>query len=1217
MIKFEISLKLVLLCLVMSTSLHAQTFQEVAGVENLASIDENYKWLDIDNDGDHDLLSFGFSLKLFENLEGSFLIKTESGLPSWVQVSVAAADFNNDGNVDLFISGNREKPGAPYPVSDIYLSDGTGIFYPASIRGFVPLIEGSADCSDFDHDGDADILLTGYDKAGVHHTSVQVNNGDGSFTEMSTAALAAIEGSYAQWADINGDSFDDIFISSLSVTRFMEPAGSVNRFYKNTGDSHTFQEMPIDIPIQGKASLIDVNQDGLIDVFISGLGDGEVAKTGIYSYDYNTGEGFFSLPNGPFEDSRFTSCWGDIDNNGFQDFIGYNEDSGVSNVYLNISGVFSQLSDAEFSTGYFVSLGDVESDGDLDILLAGHDGFAETYSIKIFANENTSVNARPAIVQNVDAIPSGNWTRVNWSGTTDEETSQNTLSYALRLGTTPGGTEIIAPAISSEGFIRCKEALLLYKHGFYLEHLDPGTYYLSVTAIDESMRASEFSEEITFIVPDYKMYPLSPNQVILRMLPTDRVEVRWNDRSFNEDGFSIERSEDGISFVSVGKTEINSNIYQDATALPDHLYYYRIRAENVNGSSESEIETIQTFPKGFFVMDTVLRASRYRYNSGHSVACIDYNNDSKLDVLITTGEYGQQLFENGDAGLKQVLTDILPNFDKFTRISTWGDYDNDGDLDVYLVTGYDRNRLFNNNDGVFTEVLTSPFTTDVNESLSANWVDYDNDGFLDLYVGFNPVPVLYHNNKDGTFTKVTDVFPSLGQTNEAAWCDFNDDGLQDVFIPKFGSKSVLMRNAGNGIFENIHNSPVTSVTYAKGAYWVDFDADGDFDLVVNNLTNVADMFFENNGNGIFTAVTNSVTETGTMSTGSTWADVDNDGFTDLIVTGSDWSLFMNKGNKNFELTAERSIEDSEALDGVAVASGDYNRDGFLDIVFVSGSSDNVFLQNNGSNNHWISFTLEGVKTNRSAIGTIVRIKANGRWQAAFVSSHSGPSSQNSLAVEFGLGSSSVIDSVVVEWPGNEIQILTNIGADQFLTIKEDMDAPEPLPDAPQNLVATVVDKTIVLTWNVNAEINIEKYTIYRSKINNSTTAESIASTSGGNYLDSDVNEGETYFYWVRAVSSIGESNFSEVASVMVPKIVTGIEDSMLMTIYPNPAQSRLYIDTLISRSVIFRIINTDGQVILRGTTDERGINLENIQSGLYTIEINTSDRLFFYRFVKH
>lgn len=1216
MIKFEISLKLVLLCLVMSTSLHAQTFQEVAGVEKLASIDENYKWLDIDNDGDHDLLSFGFSLKLFENLEGSFVIKTESGLPSWVQVSVAAADFNNDGNVDLFISGNREKPGAPYPVSDIYLSDGTGIFYPASIRGFVPLIEGSADCSDFDHDGDADILLTGYDKAGVHHTSVQVNNGDGSFVEMSTAGLAAIEGSYAQWADINGDSFDDIFISSLSVTRFMEPAGSVNRFYKNTGDSHTFQEMPIDIPIQGKASLIDVNQDGLIDVFISGLGDGEVAKTGIYSYDYNAGEGFFALPNGPFEDSRFTSCWGDIDNNGFQDFIGYNEDSGVSNVYLNISGVFSQLSNAEFSTGYYVSLGDIESDGDLDILLAGHDGFEETYSIKIFANEYTSVNARPAIVQNVDAIPSGNWTRVNWSGTTDEETSQNTLSYALRLGTTPGGTEIIAPAISSEGFIRCKEALLLYKHGFYLEHLDPGTYYLSVTAIDESMHASEFSEEITFIVPDYKMYPLPPNQVILRMLPTDRVEVRWNDRSFNEDGFSIERSEDGISFVSVGKTEINSNIYQDATALPDHLYYYRIRAENVNGSSESEIETIQTFPKGFFVMDTVLRASRYRYNSGHSVACIDYNNDSKLDVLITTGEYGQQLFENGDAGLKQVLTDILPNFDKFTRISSWGDYDNDGDLDVYLVTGYDRNRLFNNNDGVFTEVLTSPFTTDVNESLSANWVDYDNDGFLDLYVGFNPVPVLYHNNKDGTFTKVTDAFPSLGQTNEAAWCDFNDDGLQDVFIPKFGSKSVLMQNMGNGVFENIDNSPATAISYAKGAYWMDFDGDSDFDLVVNNQTNIVDMFFENKGDGMFAAVTNKITEAGTMSIGSTWVDVDNDGFTDLISLGSHWSLFMNKSNKGFEKVMERAIDDSESLDGVAVASGDYNRDGFLDIVFVSGGSDNVFLQNNGNSNHWISFLLEGVKTNRSAIGTKVRIKAGGRWQAAFVSSHSGPSSQNSLAVEFGLGLVSVIDSVVVEWPGNGKQILTNIGADQFLNIKENMVAPMPLPNAPKNLAAEVVDKTIHLTWSSNAEANIEKYTIYRGKNNASIMAELMASTSDVHYIDVDVTEGETYFYWVKAVNSVGASNFSNVAEATLPKIITGIEESNTIAIYPNPTRSKLY-TAGVSKPYTFRIVNTNGQSILNGTANEDGICLGNISSGLYTLEITTNNSLLFYRFVKH
>lgn len=1215
MTRIERILRLVLFMSIVSTPLCAQTFQEVFSIGNLESVDENYKWLDVDRDGDYDFLSFGFSLHLYINDGGSFISQTAAGLPPWIQVSVAVADFNNDGNVDLFISGNRGKPGALYPVADIYINNGTGVFYPALVKGLTPLIEGSADCSDFDHDGDADILLTGYNKAGVHRTSVQVNNDNGSFTEMSTAVLAGVEGSYAEWADINGDSFDDIFISSLGATRFIEPAGSVNKFYKNIGEKHAFEEVEVNIPIQGKASLRDVNQDGVVDVFISGWGEGEVPKTGIYSYHYT--DVFVALPNGPFEDSRFTSCWGDIDNNGFQDFIGYNEDTGVSNIYLNSNGVFSQLADADFLTGYFVSLGDIESDGDLDILLAGSDGLSELYTIKIFANENTTFNARPKTVQNVDAIPSGNWTRIDWSGTSDEETSQHALRYALRLGTSSSGADIIAPPVSNEGFILSSDALLLYKHGIYLEHLDAGEYYLSVIAVDESMRVSEYSDEITFTVPVLAVYPLPPNQVMVKMLPTDRVEVRWNDASFNEEEFVIERSEDGVAFAPIGLARVNSNIYLDATVLPDHLYYYKVRAKNSNGSSESEVVSIKTFAKGFFVMDTVLRASPDRYNSGHSVACIDYNNDSQLDVFITTGEYGQQLFDNSNGRFKRIESGTLSEFDKMTRISTWGDYDNDGDLDVYLVTAYDRNRLFNNNDGVFTEVLAAPFTTDLNESLSANWVDYDNDGFLDLYVGFNPIPVLYHNNKDGSFAKVPNAFLSLGQTGEAAWCDFDNDGLQDVFIPKFGSKSILMRNAGNGIFENIDNSPVTSVAYAKGAYWVDFDADGDFDLVVNNLTNAADMFFENKGNGIFTAVTNSITESGTMSTGSTWADVDNDGFTDLIVTGSDWSLFMNKGNKNFELTAERSIEDSEALDGVAVASGDYNRDGFLDIVFVSESSDNVFLQNNGSNNHWISFTLEGVKTNRSAIGTIVRIKANDRWQAAFVSSHSGPSSQNSLALEFGLGSVTVIDSVVVEWPGNEKQILINIGADQFMTIKEATDAPMPLPNAPRNLVAEVWDQSVLLNWHANEETNIKNYTIYRSKISDPVTAELITSTTGINYMDMNISEGETYFYWVKAVSSIGESNFSNVAAATVPKIITGIEDGHVITVYPNPTRSKLYVIGLASSFYTFRVMNINGQSILGGTADENGIYLETIRDGLYTLEVNINNELFFCRFVKY
>jgi len=464
-------------------------------------------WGDCDNDGDLDLAitgdtSGGPKTRIYRNDGGGVFTDTGAGLPGAYRNSLAWGDFDNDGDLDLLLTG-RSPDSSPDLIARVYRNDGGGTFVGIDIDPTLPGLWYSAGAwGDYDNDGDLDLVVMGRD---YHNPIARIyrNNGGGSFTDIAAGLPGTYLGTVA-WGDYDNDGDLDLLLSGLSTD------GTIARVYRNGGGG-TFTNIgawPVGVRYSS-AAWGDYNNDGYLDLVLTGW-DGAAAHGNLYR---NNGNGTFAdLPGtGLPGTENGTVAWGDYDNDGWSDLLmtGDRDSSGtwvpMTRVYRNRGdGTFSDIKAVVPGVMYSsAAWGDYDNDGRLDFAMAGtsDNTWTGTWS-RIYRNTTGApANTTPSAPGGLSALVLGDYVVLSWNAAADGQTPPAGLSYNLRIGTTPGGSQVTAAmANAANGYRRVvqlgngQERTL-----WWIRLLRQGVHYWSVQAVDGGFAGGPFAPEQSFV----------------------------------------------------------------------------------------------------------------------------------------------------------------------------------------------------------------------------------------------------------------------------------------------------------------------------------------------------------------------------------------------------------------------------------------------------------------------------------------------------------------------------------------------------------------------------------------------------------------------------------------------------------------------------------------------------------------------------------------------
>ncbi len=1065
------------------------TFVDVAELAQVAAASQDSTGVcfgDIDNDGDSDLYVLGNaeSNLLFENQsDGTFIdITLSSGLSGGDNTSSSCSfgDVNSDGRLDVVVANLFDSLEHRLPImlhdfsylnspNQLFVNAGQNVFEDKSESSGIQTVAGitwAIALVDYDLDGDVDLFVA--DDQGAKSPAknggedigllrLYENDGKGVFTEMTHQVAGGRFGAWMSlsFGDLNGDGYMDIFGS-------------------NVGDYFG----------QAMAPVLD---------FVPVLGDW---NSGWFLGDESSN---FSYPGlGDLKATPFG--WGssivDYDNDGDLDIIyqgGW--ENGVSVDASNPGAVLKNDGSANFSRDeqalanstdharrivHGVATGDLNNDGFIDVVSASSANWpAAAPLINYFGEQGPGFGGpfdgdakfMPTFtpVDMNDLFKGLIWNQIdleNGSLSIEINSGDNgNHSVAVKLlgtqGLTSGG-RVNRDAIGAVVTFKPREGKTAMK-----------------PVLSGGSHASSHSLDLTFGLGSQR---------------NGTVEVLWPGGVRNR--LYKVRADEHVEIPEIPCS------FDDAS-LGFHDYLYCVQESLVELRAAGELSSVMSFRllfsavRSYHTESIMKRGSRISFenlsekldfahntNGGEGqggVAWLDYNNDGELDVFMTNGRgYENVLFENnGDGTFSDVSEHAGIKNGLGNSGALAGDIDNDGYPDLFLTGAgglftpqASAVKLYHNNgDGTFSDITAGAGINGLITSWGAAFGDVNGDGYVDLLVT-TPGSVIdqrqetnkfFLNNGDLTFT---DISSDIGVDSAFGGClagfsDYDNDGDQDILLGNCNEIHLdivpleLFRNDGDLNFVNVTEEAGLN---RRGA-WMglaigDYDNDGDQDLFATNLGNfpglfVHPVFYENNGDGTFSDVTEAVgVSENLFGWGATLTDFNNDGFLDLFYTGSfpfapfnmtgplvsPGTLYVNNRDKTFTNKDHWFGMDLSDQFTSGVAAADYNRDGFADLVIVSGSLSEsgslmdprtdghpILLANKKNDNHWVTIKTVGVESNRGGIGTKVEVKSGDLVQVKEVRAGSSYLSTESPWLTFGLYQNTKIDSIKVYWPSGLVQ----------------------------------------------------------------------------------------------------------------------------------------------------------------------------------------------------
>ena len=756
------------------------SFEDI-GASLSGVINGSVAWGDYDNDGDLDILLTGNTgssvvSKIYRNDGGSFA-DVSAPLAGNGDGSCAWGDYDNDGDLDILLAG--------FPHSKIYRNDG-GNFEDIG-ASLIGVSYSSAAWGDYDNDGDLDILLTGYDGFSSICVSIVYRNDNGSFVDIS-ASLAAVERASIAWGDYDNDGDLDILLTGRT-----DSWNSISKIYRNNiGSANTVPSAATNLACLVTGSSVTLNWDKATDA--------QTAQDGL-TYNLRVGTSAGGVQE--------VSPMADVSN-------GYRKVPKLGNTNHNNSWTIKNLSGGT----YYWSVQAIDNG------FAGSE-FADEQSF-IISSDPTP----PAAVTNL-SVSSVNTSTANltWTAPGDDGDQGIATTYDIRYSTSAIDDSNWDSAIQATGEPIPQAAG--FSETFTVTGLsDTTTYYFAMKTADEVPNWSGLSNVVSETTKQLQF-----TDIFASLTEVSSGSAAWGD--YDEDG------DLDILLTGVGQSRIYRN---DSGSFVDI-------SASLMGVSNS------------------------------SAAWGDYDSDGDLDlILIGYANSGNvsKIYRNDGGSFVDISASLIGV--KQGSVA-WGDYDNDGDLDI-LLTGSIGSapyiaKVYRNDGGSFEDIGAS-LSGVINGSVA--WGDYDNDGDLDILLtgntGSSVVSKIYRND-GGSFADVSAPLAGNGD-GSCAWGDYDNDGDLDILLAGFPHSKIYRNDGGN--FEDIGASLI-GVSYSSAA-WGDYDNDGDLDILLtgyDGFSSICVSIVYRNDNGSFVDISASLAAVERASIA--WGDYDNDGDLDILLTG--------------------------------------------------------------------------------------------------------------------------------------------------------------------------------------------------------------------------------------------------------------------------------------------------------------------------------------------